>query len=297
MLFKTILTRLSQLPTEEKEILVEKLKDQISKDKNTYESKTEEYKRDCCPKCGSYYFIKYGFNKSLEQRYQCKKESCETIFSDSTGSAIYRLELKSKWYEYIDIMFKGGFYSTREMGRRINTCHKTAFFWRHKILYSISERVTKFFGIVEIDDLHYSFNQKGRRNLKSPKKRGKQDNKSGDNAKLVKVLATMDREGDMILDIVRIGRLKASDVKKSIGGIINKETNILTSDKHPSLKSFAKEFKIQYETFFAKHHSRAKIYHVNTINEKSGRLKTLINRGLNNTPKDFSLDLSFVCSS
>jgi len=278
MLFKNILTRLSQLPTEEKETLVEKLKGQIFEDKNTYQSKTEEYKRDSCPKCGSYHYIKYGFNNSLEQRYQCKKETCKTIFSDSTGSAIYRLQLKNKWYEYIDTMFDGGFYSTREMARKINICHKTAFFWRHKALFSISKKVTKLFGIVEIDDLHYSFSQKGRRDLESPKKRGKQDNKPGDNAESVKVLATMDRENDMILDVVRIGRLKASDVKKSIGGIINKDTNILTSDKHPSLKSFAKAFKIQHETFLAKYHSRAKIYHVNTINEKAGRLKTLVNR-------------------
>jgi transposase-like protein len=278
MLFKNILTRLSQLPTEKKETLVEKLKVQIFEDKNTYRSKTEEYHRDSCPKCGAHHFIKYGFNKSLEQRYQCKTESCKTIFSDSTGSAIYRLQLKDKWYEYIDTMFNGGFYSTREMGKRINICHKTAFFWRHKVLFSISKRVTKLFGIVEVDDLHYSFNQKGRKNLNSPKKRGRQNNKQGDNSESVKVLATTDREGGMVLDVVRIGRLKASDVKKSIGGIINKETNILTSDNHPSLKSFAKAFKIQHETFLAKHHSRAKIYHVNTINEKAGRLKTLVNR-------------------
>lgn len=278
MLIKNIFTRLSQLPTEEKETLVEELKVQIFEDKNTYQSKTEEYRRDCCPKCGSHHFIKYGFNKSLEQRYQCKKETCKTIFSDSTGSVIYRLHLKSKWYEYIDTMFNGSFYSTREMGKKMRICHKTAFFWRHKILFSISKKVTKLFGIVEVDDLHYSFNQKGRQNLNSPKKRGRQNNKQGDNSESVKILATTDREGDMILDVVRIGRLKASDVKKSIGGIINKETNILTSDKHPSLKSFAKAFKIQHETFLAKHHSRAKIYHVNTINEKAGRLKTLVNR-------------------
>ncbi len=279
MLFKNIFTRLSQLPTDEKEILVEKLKFQILENKNTYQSKTEEYKRDCCPKCGSHHFIKYGFNKSLEQRYQCKKQTCKTIFSDSTGSAIHRLQLKDKWYEYVDTMFNGDFYSTREMGKRINVCHKTAFFWRDKILFAIAKKATKLFGIVEIDDLHYSFNQKGRKNLSSSKKRGRQNNKQGDNSESVKVLATADREGDLILDVVRIGRLKASDVKKSIGGIINKETNILTSDKHPSLKAFAKAFRIQHETFLAKYHSRAKIYHVNTINEKAGRLKTLVNRG------------------
>ena len=147
---------------------------------------------------------KYGFTKSLEQRYQCKKESCITIFCDSTGSAIYRLKLKDKWYEFIESMFDGGFYSTREMGRRINICHKTAFFWRHKVLFSISKKVTKLFGIVEVDDLHYSFSQKGRRDLVSPKKRGKQNNKSGDNSESVKVLATADREGDMILEVVRM---------------------------------------------------------------------------------------------
>ena len=58
-------------------------------------------------------FAEYGFNKSQEQRYQCKK--CSTIFSDSTVSAIYRLQHKSKWYEYIELMFDGNFAGCEEL--------------------------------------------------------------------------------------------------------------------------------------------------------------------------------------
>ena len=130
----------------------------------------------------------------------------------------------------------------------------------------------KLHGIVELDDLHFGFSQKGRKNLKNGKKRGKENKKRGDSSESVKVLATMDRKGNMLMNVLRIKRLQAIDIEKSVGRVLNPNTNILTSDKHPSIKSFAKKHGIRHETFVAKKHSRNKIYHVNTINERANRL-------------------------
>ena len=120
--------------------------------------------------------------------------------------------------------------------------------------------------------------------MTSPKKRGKEKGikKAGDNDLSVKVLATLDRVDTIKLDLLRIGRLKAQDIKRScVQDHLNLQSNILVSDKHPSIKSFAKDIGVNHETFYAKQHSRKKIYHVNTINEKAKRLRELINRQLN----------------
>lgn len=268
---------ISSLSTLEKESVLDNLKQLVFDDKNIYEAKTEEYKRCNCPKCTSESIIKYGFNKSHEQRYQCKK--CSTIFSDSTGSAIYRLQHKSKWYEYIELIFDGNYYSVRKMGELLEINHKTAFEWRHKLLYAINQKIEMLHGIVEIDDLHFGFSQKGRKGLISPRKRGKENKKRGDNSEYVKVLTTMDREGNMLMDVIRIGRLQAIDIECSVGSILNSQLNILTSDKHPSIKSFAKKHDIRHETFKADKHVRSRVYHVNTINERARRFTHRIIHG------------------
>ena len=88
----------------------------------------------------------------------------------------------------------------------------------------------------------------------------------------------MDRVHSIKLDVSRIGRLKANDIKRTcMDKNIDLSSNILTSDKHPSIISFAKGIGIKHETFYAKNHCRAKVYHVNTINEKANRINNLIN--------------------
>lgn len=265
-----------KLSTKDKEYLKAELENLIFQDKNTFQEKSKEYHRNTCPHCNSEKYVKNGINQNGIQTYCCKK--CGKFFCDTTGQSIHRIHYKDKWFQYIELLFNGNFNSTRYNAELLEVNHKTIFRWRHKILTAIQLHANSFNGIVELDDLHYNFSQKGRKGIEKPHKRGRTGKKAGDNDLSVKVIAAMDRVDTLKLDVVRIGRLKANDLKHTgIQDILNSQTNIITSDKHPSIKSFTKSEHIRHEAFLAKQHSRNKLWHVNTVNERANRLKQTIN--------------------
>jgi len=271
--------KISKLSIEEKEELKKYLEQLIYQDKNTYSYKSKEYKPAECPCCKSTRISKNGLNKKKIQTYVCK--NCGKFFCDTTGSAIHKIQLKNKWYQFIELLFDGNYCSVRETARLVGISKNTSFRWRHKVLTAIKLKVVSFNGIVELDDIHFNFSQKGRKHIPNPRKRGKSGKKAGDNDLSVKVFAAMDRIDTLKLDVVRVGRLKAKDIRRTgLEVMINPQTNILTSDKHPSIKSFTKQMGFKHETFLAKNHSRKSIYHVNTINERANRLRHLINEDL-----------------
>lgn len=281
---QSIINKISKLSTEKKEELGEYLKRQIFKDKNTYLQKITEHGRMTCPRCNSVKSTKNGIVRNI-QRHKCK--SCGKNYSDSTGQSIHWIHFKDKWFEYIEMLFNGQHLSCRNTAEILDVNHKTTFRWRHKVLNGLNIALEENFkGVIEMDDLHFVFSEKGRRGLHTPSKRGKTKGKKkqGDGKRSVKVLATMDRVDTLKLDVVRIGRLKANDIKRTcMDNHIDLSTNILTSDKHPSIDSFAKKIGIRHETFYAHNHCRAKVYHVNTVNEKANRLDKLINITLKGT--------------
>jgi transposase-like protein len=281
---QSIFNKIAKLSTEKKEELSEYVKQQIFKDKNTYLQKITEHARMSCPRCNSVKRTKNGIVSNI-QRHKCK--SCGKNYSDSTGQSIHWVHFKDKWYEYIEMLFNGQHMSCRDTALELEVNHKTTFRWRHKVLNGLNIALEDDFkGIIEMDDLHFVFSEKGRRGLPNPSKRGKPKGKKkrGDGERSVKVLATMDRIDTLKLDVVRIGRLKANDIKRTcMDNHIDLSSNILTSDNHPSINSFAKKIGIRHETFYAKNHCRAKVYHVNTVNEKANRLNNLVNIRLKGT--------------
>tara|TARA_B100000809_G_C15018382_1_gene487523 strand:- start:39 stop:1112 length:1074 start_codon:yes stop_codon:yes gene_type:complete len=279
-----LLSKISKLPTTSKEQLYDYVKQQIFKDKNTFLQKIKEHARSSCPCCNSEMSIKNGIVRGI-QRHKCK--SCGKNYSDSTGQSIHWVHFKDKWFEYIEMLFNGKYLSCRDTAIELKVNHKTTFRWRHKVLNGLNVALREDFkGIIEMDDLHFIFSEKGRRGISKPSKRGKPKGKKkpGDGDLSVKVLATMDRVDTLKLDVVRIGRLKANDIKRTcIDTHIDISSNILTSDKHPSIVSFAKEVGLRHETFYARNHCRAKVYHVNTVNEKANRIDNLLNTKLKGT--------------
>jgi len=275
---KVLFNKITLLSTESKEQLSEFIKQEIFKDKNTFYQKIKEHARNSCPCCNSEKSIKNGVVRGV-QRHKCK--NCGKNYSDSTGQSIHWIHFKDKWFEYIEMLFNGKYQSCRDTASELKVNHKTTFRWRHKVLNGLNIALEEDFkGIIEMDDLHFSFSEKGRKGLSSPSKRGKEKGKKkpGDGELSVKVMATMDRVHSIKLDVSRIGRLKANDIKRTcMDKNIDLSSNILTSDKHPSIISFAKGIGIKHETFYAKNHCRAKVYHVNTINEKANRINNLIN--------------------
>jgi len=104
--------KITELSTTEKETLRDILVDLIFKDKNTFEAKSTEYHLENCPHCCSKKYKKNGKNSNNIQTYQCK--DCNKYFSSTTGSAIFRIQKKEKWYQYIELLFSGEYYSVRK---------------------------------------------------------------------------------------------------------------------------------------------------------------------------------------
>lgn len=228
-----------------------------------------------CPYCKQTDIIKNGKHKG-SQRYLCK--SCKRNFKLSTGREFYRIKKKGKFAEYKSIMIKEGLLPLKQMSSRLGISIQTSFDWRHKILSSINTGTQNFDGITEIDDLWFLYSQKGRKGLEYSRKRGGSKRK-GDNNFQVKMLVTMDRNQSADLSVVRIGRLKSSDIKRKVGGKISK-TATLVSDKHGSISAFAKRNNIEHINFKASDHIADNQHHVQTVNNLASRIKGKLNYAL-----------------
>lgn len=260
-----------KLPTEEQNQL---LKDLPSL-RNKSLSRIENSSIVGCPYCKKTDIFKNGKQKGT-QRYKCK--SCNRNFKATTGKAFYGIKKRGKFDEYKRIMLKEGLQPLKQMSSRLGISHQTAFDWRHKILSSMNIETENFNGVTEIDDLWFLYSQKGRQGLKYSRKRGGSKRK-GDNDFQVKMLVTMDRKESTDLSVVRIGRLKSSDIKRKVGEKIHK-TATLVSDKHGSISAFAKQNNIKHINFKASKHMADGEHHVQTVNNLASRIKGKLNHTL-----------------
>ena len=120
---------------------------------------------DCCPICSSKSYIKYGSYKEI-QRYKCK--ICNKTFSKSTNSMIsYSKKSPRQWFEFIELMMEKK--SLRFCAKKLGINLGTAFYWRHKILHSLSIGITpdKLNGDIHIGKYIIKENFKGNRNITS----------------------------------------------------------------------------------------------------------------------------------
>lgn len=225
-----------------------------------------------CPYCHDGRIVKDGKHKGY-QRYKCK--SCSRDFSARTGTSFQGIKKPDKFEEYKSIMFTEGFVSLEKMAKRVGISIQTSFDWRHKILNSLKPEENNFKGITEMDDIWFLYSQKGRKGLKYSRKRGGGKRK-GDNDFQVKMLITSDRKQTKDFSVVRIGRIKSSDIKRRVGHRIGKKCT-LVSDKHRSIASYARQNNIKHVSFKASEHIADKHHHVQTVNNIASRLKAKIN--------------------
>lgn len=228
-----------------------------------------------CPYCQCKHIVKNGKHKG-NQRYLCK--TCNRNFIYSTGTGWQGIKKKGQFEEYKSIMFNEGFVSLKTMSKRLNISIQTAFDWRHKILCNLKSTDKNFEDITEVDDIWFLYSQKGRKGLKYSRKRGG-SKRRGDNDFQVKLLVTSDRNNTNDMSVVRIGRLKAKDIKRKIGNRIGADVT-LVSDKHRSIRSFAIKNKINHVSFKSSDHIKDKDYHVQTVNSMASRLKGDLNHKL-----------------
>jgi transposase-like protein len=265
-----ILELFTELSARDRDLVLQKL----NKIGTTQSKSSEESHPLYCPHCESNLIVKNGKRGKL-QKYKCK--TCCKVFTSRTGTPLHKIQKPDKFEAYKTIMLEN-YLPLKQMASKIGISIQTAFDWRHKILSSVNNDRVRFDGITEIDDIWFLYSQKGRKGLKYSRKRGG-SKRAGDNDFQAKLLVTSDRNSNTNLSLVRIGRLKKSDIERKISGKFADDAT-LVSDKHRSISSFAKAEGLNHVSFKSSEHTAGGEYHVQGVNNLASKLKGTINHSL-----------------
>lgn len=232
-------------------------------------------KGEICPHCNSDKIIKNG-KLCGKQRYKCK--TCGKTFNDFTKSALSYTKLPLEtWIGYAKCMVVG--YSIRKCADIVDISVKTSFYMRHKILDAVRMfmGIGNVEGVVEMDETFVAESFKGN-HMKSgfvmprpPRKRGKQVKKRGISNEQVCVATAIDRNNDLIIEMVCKGRVRHNDLERLYKGHIC-ENSIICTDSHKSYIQFATDLKLDHKRIMRGHYKNG-IYHINHINSLHSKFK------------------------
>lgn len=230
-----------------------------------------------CPHCASTKVYKRGKQKGV-QMYRCN--DCSKWYSETTGTALYGIKIKSKWQSYLNCMEQG--MPIKKIAKKLNISIQTSFDWRHKILSSLDQFVPKELSSeVECDELELALNNKGSKTLdRKPRKRGTdfKRNQGKGEVTTVQVVTAVQRNGGKYLKAVASKRLSKEEIAKVFDGKLSEKTTLIT-DKHPSYRAFAKDNPtIKHKALLAKEHvdkSDGKV-HLQRVNNVHSQLRTFL---------------------
>lgn len=227
-------------------------------------SELNQEQKVLCPHCQNGDIYGHGVYKG-RKRYKCKQ--CKKTFNDFTGTAISGIKKVEKFQEYLELTIES--LTIRKAAKKLGVNVKTIFDWRHKLLSSIATmNGMSFSGIVECDDKQLDVNEKGSRNIdrEAYKRPSDRKTKRGVSNDKVSVMVATDRKGNPTMRVAKMGRVDVESIEKTIGNLISKN-NVLCSDSHPSIISWAENKDLEHHTFVAsKQHVKNKCYHVQHVN-------------------------------
>ena len=183
-----------------------------------------------------------------KQRYLCK--NCRKTFTYFTNSATYKSKKPlDKWMKYVKCMLSG--YSIRKYAEIVEINIATSFFWRHKILNCISAflGIGSVDGVVEADEVFFAYSYKGTKPINMPRpsrKRGKQVKKRGISNEQVCVATALDRQRNLIIELLCTGRMTSDELKKLYNNRIG-EASILCTDSYKSYMQFAEYMELEHK--------------------------------------------------
>lgn len=230
-----------------------------------------------CPHCNCEDISRNG-KYNDKQRYICK--DCGKTFTDFTNSATYKSKKPlDKWMKYAKCMLSG--YSIRKCAEIVEINIATSFFWRHKILNCISTflGVGSVDGVVEADEVFFAYSYKGTKPANMPRpsrKGGKQVKKRGISNEQVCVATALDRQRNLIIELLCTGRMTSDELKKLYNNRIG-EDSILCTDSHKSYMQFAEDMELEHKRIKRGKH-KEDIYHIQHINSLHSSLKRWMNR-------------------
>jgi len=172
-------------------------------------------------------------------------------------------------------------YSIRKSAEIVEINIATSFYWRHKILNCISTflGVGSVDGVIEADEVFFAESFKGIKPSKMPRKsrkRGKQVKKRGISNEQVCVATAMDRQGNLIIELLCKGRMTHQELGRLYSGRIG-DNSILCTDSHKSYMQFAIDMNLDHKKIKRGKH-REGLYHIQHINALHSNLKRWIGR-------------------
>ncbi|MCY6354809.1 IS1595 family transposase [Clostridium sp. ZS2-4] len=278
---KSLLSEFEKLSTLEQEQLFNLIGEVLTLSthtKNIIEEVRENRfsKGKICLHCDSNNVVRNG-KYNGKQRYLCK--DCGKTFSDFTQSPISNSKKPlDKWLKYAECMIMG--YSIRRCAKIVGINIATSFFWRHKILDAIAKfmDIGSVDGVIEADEVFFAESFKGNhkksKTFKMPRKarkRGKQVKKRGISKEQICVATAIDRQGNIIIELICKGRMTHKELKKLYDGHIG-ESSILCTDSHKSYIQFAKDFDLDHKRIKRGRHKEG-VYHIQHINSLHSKLK------------------------
>jgi len=230
-----------------------------------------------CPHCQSEKVYKRGKQNGV-QMYQCN--DCKKWYSETTGTPLYDIKLKSKWQSYLRCMEQG--MPIKKIATELEISIQTSFDWCHKILSSLEQFAPKQLSAeIECDELELPLSNKGVKNLdRDPRKRGGdfKRNTGKKDITVVQVVTAVERNGNKYLKAVESKRLSKEEITKVLIGKLSKDA-ILITDKHPSYRAFAKENpSIKHKALLAEDHvdKNDKSIHLQKVNNVHSQLRKFL---------------------
>lgn len=227
-----------------------------------------------CPHCSSIKVYKRGKQKGV-QMYKCN--DCTKWYSETTGTPLYDIKLKSKWQSYLNCMEQG--MPIKKIAKELNISIQTSFDWRHKILSSLAQFIPeKLTDEIECDELELPINEKGNKNLnRKPRKRSSdfKRNQGKEVITTVQVVTAVSRSGKKILTAVESKRLNKEEIAKVMDGKLADNSTLIT-DKHPSYRAYIKDNPtIKHKQLLAKDHvdKNDKTIHLQKVNNVHSQLR------------------------
>ncbi|MGD7008482.1 IS1595 family transposase [Metabacillus sp. 84] len=229
-----------------------------------------------CVHCGSVKVKRNGKYRG-RQRYLCR--DCGKSFNDLSNTPISGTRYLGKWAKYFQMMVEG--YTLPKIAKRLRIHISTAFYWRHKVLFSLRTMGFQMLkGIVESDETFFRESLKGRKTLdREPKKRGERDKKRGISNLKIAVVVAQDRGGQVIAQKAGTGRVKAEEIDAVIGSYID-PSSLLCTDTATNYKKFAQIKALKHEPINLSKEGYVKkgIYHLQNVNNYHKRLKGWMDR-------------------
>jgi len=230
-----------------------------------------------CPYCKSDNVYKRGKQKGV-QMYRCN--DCNKWYSETTGTPLYDIKLKSKWQAYLRCMEQG--MPIKKIAQEIGISIQTSFDWRHKILSSLNRFVPEHLsGVVECDELELAVSNKGEKHLgRRSRKRGSdfKRNQGKKEVTVIQVITAVERQGEKYLKAVASKRLSKEEIAIGLDGKLDDGVTLIT-DKHPSYKSFVKDHpSIKHKAILATEHVDKKDRNINLqkVNNTHAQLRKFL---------------------